>query len=153
MKRAWKVGRILIVAAALASCQSKAPEISIENAKAELSPAVVGEAMVTMKIVNKGGADMLAAVRTNIPGATASFHVMRDRRMQAVDMMKVPSNGVMEFRMGSDHIMIENLPGTMTEGSPFTVTLVFEGSGEKQVALTLQKAPDMKRMEHGGHQM
>lgn len=137
---------ILLGVAVLTACQSGPPQISIADARAELSMTTIGEAEVYLKIVNQGGADMITGVRTNIPGATASFHVMQGKRMVAVDMMNLHAKRTLEFASGGEHIMIANMAGTMNEGSTFTLTLVFQQAGEKQVPLTLQKAsPTMTR--------
>ena len=94
--------------------------------------------MVTMSIKNDGGPDILTGVRTDIPGAKASFHVMQGERMAAVDTVKIPAKSSLEFQMGGSHVMIEDMPKTMKAGSKINVTLVFQKSGEKQVLLTLQ---------------
>ena len=72
---------VFAVTIMLAACQGGPPQISIDGAKAELSPAVVGEAMVTMNITNQGGTDTLTGVKTDIPGAKAMFHLMQGERM------------------------------------------------------------------------
>ncbi len=149
--------RTVILFAALsvvAACQSSPPQISIDNAKAELSPAIIGEAMVTLTIRNQGGADTLGGVKTDIPGAKTSLHVMQGQRMLEADTMEVPAKGSLAFTMGGSHIMIENMPKTMKAGSPFNLTLVFQKSGEKQIRLTLEKAAAMPMnmdMDHGEH--
>jgi copper(I)-binding protein len=134
----------------LAACQSGPPQVSIDGTKAELSPAIVGEAMVTMNITNQGGSDVLKAVKTYIPGAKASFHVMQGERMVNTDMVEVPAKRNLEFKMGGSHIMIEDMPKTMKAGSKFNVTLVFQKSGEKQLPLMLQGASEMP-MDHEHH--
>jgi len=134
----------------LAACQSGPPLVSIDGAKAELSPAIVGEAMVTMNIRNQGGSDVLTAVKTDIPGAKASFHVMQGERMVSVDTVEVPAKSGLEFKMGGGHIMIQDMPKTMMAGSKFNVTLVFQKSGERQLPLTLQGANEMP-MGHEHH--
>lgn len=134
----------------LAACQSGPPQISIDGAKAELSSGIVGEAMVTMNIRNQGGADVLTGVKTDIPGAKVLFHIMQGQRMVNADAVKISEKSNLEFKMGSSHIMIEDMPKTMQAGSKFNVTLVFQKSGEKQLPLTLQGASDMPR-DHEHH--
>jgi periplasmic copper chaperone A len=134
----------------LAGCQSGAPKVSIDKAKAELSPAIWGEAMVTMSIKNQGGTDVLTGVKTDIPGAKVLFHIMQGERMASVDTVEVPAKSDLEFKMGGSHIMIQDMPKTMKAGSKFNMTLVFQKSGEKQVALTLQGASAMP-MGNGHH--
>ncbi len=138
-------GAIMLVLAL--GCQSSPPQISIRDAKATLSPAVFGEAMVTLTIVNTGGADALENVKTSIPGSVATIHSMEGRRMVKVDIMRIGSKRDTSFVMGGDHIMITNIPRDLKAGTPFTLTLVFQKSGEKQIPLTLEQAP--MPMDHG----
>jgi copper(I)-binding protein len=134
----------------LAACQSGPPQVSIDEAKAELSSAMLGEAIVTMNIRNQGGSDVLTGVKTDIPGAKVLLHVMQGERMVNVDTVKVPAKKNLEFKMGGSHLMIEDMPKTMKAGSKFNVTLVFQKSGEKQLPLTLQGAMEMP-MGNGHH--
>ena len=133
-----------------AACQSGPPQVTIDKAKAELSPAIVGEAMVTMNIRNQGGADVLTGVKTDIPGAKILFHIMQGERMVMVNTVEVRAKSDLEFKMGGSHIMIQDMPKTMKAGSNFNVTLVFQKSGEKQLPLTLQGADSMP-MGHEHH--
>ncbi len=140
---------VFIAALMFVACQSGPPQISIEGAQAGLSPAMVGEAMVTMNIKNTGGSDTLTGVTTDIPGARASFHIMQGEHMVSVDSVKIPAKSNVEFKMGGSHIMIEGMPNTVKEGSQFNVTLVFEKSREMKVSLTLQGAAGMPGMPMG----
>ena len=149
MSRYWLLATIVFMAAVLAACQSGPPQISIDGAKAELSPAIVGEAMVTMNIRNRGGSDVLTGVKTDIPGAKVLFHVMQGERMVSAETVRVPAKSDLKFEMGGSHIMIEDMPRTMKDGSPFKLVLVFQKSGEKMMPLSLQKAAAMPMdMEH-----
>ncbi len=131
----------------LFSCQSGPPQISIEGAKAELSPAIVGEAMVTLKIRNDGGPDELTGMRIDIPGAKVVFHEMKGERMTEAERMKIPASTTTEFKKGGSHIMISDLPKVIAGGSHFNITLVFAKSGEKQIPLILQ-ASSMMNLGH-----
>ncbi len=132
---------MFLAVAALAACQSGPPKISIQGASAQLSPAIYGEAMVTMTINNQGGADVLDGVTVDIPGASAMLHVMKGKVMQEASSVKIPGGKPTVFKMGSSHIMIKGMPRSMAAGSTFTMTLQFEKSGVKKLRLTLQKAP------------
>ncbi len=129
------------VLAILSACQSGPPKISIQGARAQLSPAIYGEAMVTMTINNQGGADVLNGVSVDIPGARAMLHVMKDKVMTEAGSVRIPGGKQRVFQMGGSHIMIEGMPRSMAAGSAFTITLRFEKSGEKKLHLTLEKAP------------
>ncbi|HTG01690.1 MAG TPA: copper chaperone PCu(A)C [Nitrospirota bacterium] len=146
------VAFIVLAAVAMlsAACRSSPPQISIEAARAELSGAVIGEAMVTMSIKNQGGPDVLAGVKADVPGAKAAFHTMQGERMVEVDSMNIPAKSTVELRLPGSHIMISDMPKTMVTGSPISVILTFQKSGEKRIALTLQAAPAMP-MGHMHH--
>jgi periplasmic copper chaperone A len=141
---------VFVTTMILASCQSGPPQISIDGVNAELSPAIMGEAMVTMNIRNQGGSDVLKEVKTDIPGAKASFHVMQGERMVNMNTIEVPAKSNLELKMGGSHIMIQDMPMTMTVGSKFNVTLVFEKTGVKELPITLQGASEMP-MGHEHH--
>jgi periplasmic copper chaperone A len=148
MQKSGKTGMMLIIMMVVAACQSAPPAVSIEGVKAEMSPAIVGEAIVSLRIVNQGGADVLTGVRTDLAGATASFHLMEGLRMVTVDAMPVPARETVDLKLGGSHIMLEHMDRTVKEGSPLTITLIFKKSGEKQMQLTLQKSPSL-RMNQG----
>jgi copper(I)-binding protein len=127
--------------AILSECQSAPPKISIESPQAIMSPAIYGEAMVTMTIKNDGGSDVLKGVSADSPGANVSLHVMEGRRMARVEKMDIPGGSSTVLKMGGSHVMIENMPRTVGEGAVFTLTMSFEKSGEKKLSLKLEKAP------------
>ncbi len=141
---------LFVATVILAACQSGPPQVSIDGAKAELSSSIVGEAMVTMNIKNQGGTDVITGIKTDIPGAKVSFHIMQGERMVNVDTVEIHAKSNLEFKMGGSHIMIEDMPKTMQAGSKINITLVFQKSGEKQLSLMLQGASDM-HMNHERH--
>jgi copper(I)-binding protein len=144
MQTMGKTGIVLIMTILLAACRNTPPQVSIEDAKAEMSPAIVGEAIVSLKIVNQGGADVLTGVRTDLPGSSASFHLMQGPRMVTVDAVPVPARETLDLKLGGSHIMVEHMGRAVKEGAPLSITLVFKKSGEKQVQLTLRKAPSLR---------
>jgi len=141
---------VFVTTMILASCQSGSSQISIDGVNAELSPAIMGEAMVTINIRNQGGSDVLKEVKTDIPGAKASFHVMQGERMVNMNTIEVPAKSNLELKMSGSHIMIQDMPMTVTVGSKFNVTLVFEKSGVKELPIPLQGASEMP-MGHEHH--
>ena len=142
----------LFVIVMAAGCPGGQPQISIEGARAELSPAIIGEGLAYMKIVNSGGGDTLTGVKTSIPGAIVDIHEMEGERMVKVDKMSIPARSTVELKPMGSHIMIENMPKDAKEGYQFILTLTFEKSGDKQIPLTLMKAEAPMPMSHG-HQM
>lgn len=139
------------ITAAVMGCQGAQPQITIENASAEISPALFGEGLVYLTIKNAGGKDTLTGVKVDIPGATADLHEMRAGLMIISKKVVIPSQGSVTLRPSESHIMIENMPRDMKEGSSFTLTLLFQRSGEKQVLLTLKKPRPQMPMTHEDH--
>jgi periplasmic copper chaperone A len=128
------------ITAAVMGCQGAPPRITIENAAAELSPALFGEGLVYLTIRNAGGRDTLTGVSVDIPGASADLHEMREGLMIISKKVVIPPQGSVTLRPSESHIMIENMPRDMKEGTSFTLTLLFQRSGEKRVLLTLKKS-------------
>lgn len=110
------------------------PQISIEGQRANPSPIILGAASVFMVIKNSGrDDDNLIGVRINIPGTVAELHDVKDGKMVKIGKIKIPSQGVVELRPRSLHIMVFKMPGDIMEGSELTLYLIFEKSGEKQI--------------------
>lgn len=141
----------IYIALALLACDGGRPKLTIEGARAELSPVMRGEGMVYLRIVNSGGKDTLTQVKISIPGATADLHVMKGNFMVLAKTMFIPAKGTVELQPMASHIMLENMPGDVKEGQPLILTLVFEKSGEMQVPVVLIKAQPMVR-EHDHEQ-
>lgn len=144
---------VLIVVGPLgiSGCDNGRPRVSIENARAEMSPDLYGEGIVYLKIVNLGGKDTLVGMKTTIPGATAGLHEMKGNFMILVKSMKIPAKNTVDLMPMGSHIMIENMPKETHEGYAFTLTLLFARSGEIQIPLTFAKAQPMIP-EHQHHE-
>jgi copper(I)-binding protein len=130
----------IILALSFTGCDGGSPKLSIEGARAELSPVMRGEGMVYLKIVNAGGKDTMMQVKTSVPGAAANLHEMRGKFMVLAKTMPIPAKSTVELQPMASHIMLENLPRDVKEGQPLTLTLVFQKSGEMKVRLVLMKA-------------
>jgi copper(I)-binding protein len=143
---------IILAALCLAGCEGGMPKLTVEGARAELSPIIRGEGLVYLRIVNAGGKDTLTQVKTSIPGATADLHEMKGNFMVFAKKMRIPAKSTVELQPMASHIMLENMPRDVTEGQHFTLTLVFEKSGEMQIPLVLMKAqPMMHGQEERSH--
>ena len=132
-------------------CDGGQPRVSIENARAEMSPTLYGEGIVYLKIVNLGGKDTLVGIKTTIPGATADLHEMKGNFMILAKSMRIPAKNIVDLMPMGSHIMIENMPKEAREGYAFTLTLVFDRSGEVQIPLTFIRAQPLLR-EHEHHE-
>lgn len=113
-----------------------APEITVTEQKAVLSPMIVGAGAAFMKIVNAGsGDDILASARTDMPGAIVELHYFEDGKMTQRKNFPIPAKSTVVLRPGDLHIMFFKLPKSVKEGTSFSLTLVFEKSGEMNIPL------------------
>ena len=126
----------LPVSLEFSGCQQMPPKISIQDARVEFSKAMKDEALVSLRIDNKGGADKLLGVTVSIPNATAEIHKMTGMVMIIANEFDIPANSTIDFKSGSSHIMITGLPLHVEQGYKFTLTLKFEKSGSLSVPLT-----------------
>ncbi len=133
-----------------AGCEGAPPKVSIEGARAELSPVMRDEGMVYLKIMNAGGSDMLTGIRPGIPGAIADLHKMKGAIMVVTKDMRIPEKSMVELKPMGSHIMIVNMPKDVKEGYRFTLTLLFKRSGEMQVPLEFMRAQEQP-MTHEHH--
>src|SRR5512147_287408 len=88
----------LILALSFSGCDSSSPKLTVEGARAELSPVMRGEGMVYFRIVNAGGKDTLTQVKINIPGATAGLHEMKGNFMVLAKTMSIPAKSTVEIQ-------------------------------------------------------
>lgn len=128
---------VLIIASA--GCSSSPPQITIEGQYAELSPLFIGSSSIYMTIRNAGGRDKLIGVATPLPRTVIELHDVKDNRMVRIEEIPVPARDTVEFKPGSLHIMIFNMPKTVQQGSELALTLRFERSGERTVPIRFQK--------------
>lgn len=104
-------------------------------ARASATPAAeTGAAYVSVMV--HGGADRLIAVST--PAAKmAGLHETRQvdgvMKMQHVDGIDVPADGMLEMKPGGYHIMLMGLNAPLKEGDEIDLTLTFEKAGEVKV--------------------
>ncbi len=132
---------LAICAVFAAGCQG-APEITIEGQEAIVSPIIVGAGSVFMRIVNAGrGDDTLLAARTDIPGTVVELHDFQDGRMVRTSSIGIPPGSAIRLRPAGPHIMIFKLPKDIKKGSGFKLTLTFEKSGEREIAIIMAAAP------------
>lgn len=119
------------------------PQISIEGQSASLSPMMLGVGSVFLTIKNSGNDDdNLIGAKLSIPGAIAEIHDVKDSKMVKIDKVQIASQGVVKLKPRSLHIMIFKIPKDIKEGYEFTLHLVFEKSGEKQVPVKFARGAE-----------
>jgi copper(I)-binding protein len=64
-------------------------------------------------------------------------------RMKQIDSIEVPAGGQVEFKPGSNHVMLFELSAPLVAGERFPLTLEFEHAGEVTVDVSIQdQAPE-----------
>jgi copper(I)-binding protein len=130
---------IFLGATVFIGCKGEPPRLSIENARVAFSEAMIDEASAYLTIKNAGGRDTLIGAKTSIPGASADIHEMRGDLMVISKALPIPAKSSIELMPVGSHIMITHLPVDVKAGYRFSLTLVFEKSGEMQVPLEFTK--------------
>ncbi len=135
-----------------AGCTASAgPNISARDGWA-LETGQAGMAAAYATIENKGGADRLTAVRTDI--GKASLHetsmdggIARMRPIHPSEGMVVPSNGKLVLAQGGAHVMISDLKRPLRDGDRFSMTLMFDKARPETVEVMVRPAIEA----HGAH--
>ena len=124
------------------------PQIRIEDQYGMLSPTgQVGA--VFMKIENSGsGDDALLGAQANIPGSVAEIHDVKNGKMVKGEKIDIPAGNTTELKPRGLHIMLFKMPKDTKEGTEFTLTLIFEKSGKKQVPVKFTKASEAGMHHH-----
>ncbi len=126
---------------AAVGCSEKQPKLSIEDSKVERSRTTADEMYVYLKIKNAGASDTLRSVTTSLRGAEGFISAVVDNRASRIDRVSIPAARTVEFRSGESHFVIKGMPKDAGPGDQFTLTLVFERSGERPLQLTIPRGP------------
>lgn len=133
--------------AALAACSAPAgPKISARDGWSRATgQAEAAAAYVTIE--NKGGADQLIGVRSDVGQATLHESALEDgvMRMRPVEPgqgLSVPSNGKLVLAPGGAHVMITGLRKPLQARDRFTLTMLFDRSRPHQVPITVRPATE-----------
>lgn len=144
MRRMILPALLLVFLAQGSVCPAAPSEITVREQKAVLSPMIVGAGAAFMTIVNTGsGDDTLVRARTDMPETIVELHDVKDGKMIKAEEIPIPAKSTVSLRSGALHIMIFRMPKTVKDGHAFTMTLVFEKSGEVTLPFrfTSQQAP------------
>ena len=95
-----------------------------------------------MLLKNTGGAaDRLVAAKGDV-AESIEIHesTMKDgvMSMHPVEAIELPAGGQAELKPGGYHVMLINLKRDLVAGEKFTLTLVFEKSGEQQIEVEVR---------------
>ena len=127
----------------LASCgKSGTPDVSVSDTWARATAPGQTSAAAYMTIANRGSADdKLVAVaapspamamvhRTSSANGVSSMHAMDDG-------LVVPAGSTVELKPLGAHIMVTGLKDALKAGDSLPLTLRFQHSGERQVAVRI----------------
>lgn len=146
---------LIIVLAACSSSVTPAIEISWAWVRAVAGDGLPGQgAMMTpevgnmshteqgmnsaayLRIKNRGGADRLLRVESNIAQAVELHESMMENdimTMRPVSFIEIPAGGEVELKPGGLHIMLIGLNEALMPGAKVQLTLVFEKAGNLTV--------------------
>ena len=126
----------------LAATLALAPGASASNvmvtkayARASATPtAEAGAAYVSL--MAHGEADRLLVVSSPAAKMAALHKTVEEdgvMKMEHVDALEIPANGMLEMKPGGYHIMLMGLAQPLKEGDEIEITLSFEKAGEVKV--------------------
>jgi copper(I)-binding protein len=146
---------ILIIGFSSATGQQKG-ELSVSNAWARPTVGKQATGVIYLTIENRGAvADTLTGVRTKV-AATAMLHktlkeggVMRMRHVHGG--IAVAPGSTVKLEPAGLHIMLMEVTAPLKKGQSFPATLIFEKSGEIEVAVTVNIVPPDQADERGSH--
>lgn len=131
----------------VSACKPRQPVITLEAPEAKLSPALIGVVSVFLKINNSGNSDdALVGARTDLPGAIAELHDIRDGKMVKVEHIDIPSDSTVLLRAARHHIMMYGMPKDTREGSQFNLVLTFKKSGDRTLHCEVTQFASRRRL-------
>ncbi|MFC7306026.1 copper chaperone PCu(A)C [Streptomyces monticola] len=92
-----------------------------------------------LTVTNKGGADKLTSVTSDIAGKT-EIHETVDQKMKKADSFDIPANGTLKLERGGNHIMFLGLKKKPAKGDKIAVELHFEKSAPIKAELEVKEA-------------
>ena len=119
-------------AASEAGTGSSEPQIKVMEPWSRPSPAMAGNGVVYMTLMNEGGADdTLTSVETDA-AEVAELHETKMEndvmKMSPVDKVEIPAGGSAALEPGGLHVMLVNLQQELVAGEKIKLTLNFEKS-------------------------
>lgn len=133
---------------------SNAPVATQVWSRAMPPSAPTGAVYFTLR--NSGDqSDRLISVNTpRAKKAELHTHVQQGEmmRMEQIDSVEVPAGGQVEFKPGSNHVMLFELSEPLVAGDRFPLTLMFEHAGEVDVEVSIEEqAPEAGDHSHMHH--
>lgn len=122
------------------SRSDRPPRIRIEGQEGRLSPILLDVCSMFMRIENAGsGGDNLIKAEVNVPGVITEIHDIEEGKMIRRENVRIPANSTVVLRPMGYHLMAYKMPQDAKVGYEFTLRLVFEKSGERDVPIRIEK--------------
>ena len=139
----------LIVLAGAVACSSDdkaSSSITVNDPWAMNATMSQGNGAAFMIVENSASTeDELIAV--SVPSSVAAEAQMHDvkmegemMKMEQVQSISIPANGIREFKHGSYHIMLMELKNPLEIGSKVDITLTFKNAGKQTVSFPVEKS-------------
>jgi copper(I)-binding protein len=130
-------------------------QIQIQNAWARATPGKAENGAAYLTIVSPVP-DRLTELTTPV-AKKAEVHTMTMEggvmRMRPLADIDVPANQPVTLKPGGTHIMLMGLTRPLKPGESFPLTLSFDKSGKREIAVAIEKAGAMGPEGHSGADM
>ncbi|WP_399927027.1 copper chaperone PCu(A)C [Streptomyces kanamyceticus] len=157
VRRRALVGGAMALAAALtlAGCgddsgpdagTAKKPRLEVGGAYIP-EPTMDGMAAGFFTLTNKGGADRLTSVTSDIAG-TVTLHSTKDGAMKEQKSFAVPADGELVLASGGNHLMLEELEHKPKRGEKVAMTLRFQKSDPITIEVPVKEATYRPGQQH-----
>jgi copper(I)-binding protein len=122
-------------------------DITVDEQTAEFSRVKPDVGTVFLRMTNNTKTDdALSGIEVNIKGVYGELHDVKQGSMIKVIRIPVPAGTTVTLKRGGLHIMLFNLPIEVKEGDEFTLSLLLEKSGKKEIKVRFSSAGhDMHR--------
>lgn len=128
---------VMVIAAIVSAKEG----IIVDEQEAQFSKMRPDVGSVFMRIKNDTKTDdNLINAEVDIKGAYTELHDVKEGSMVKINRIPVPAGATVRLKRGGLHIMLFNLPIELKEGDEFTLTLIFEKSGRKDLKVRFSKA-------------
>lgn len=144
--RHWFAVAVLAVVtsgSSVALAQAEKDGITVQDVWTRATPGNARTAAVYFTAINRSGesdritsASSPASDRAEMHATIHEGDIMRMRRVISVD---VPAGGRAEFKPNGFHVMLTGLKGPLNAGDTVPLTLHFDRSGDRTVAVTVRK--------------
>jgi hypothetical protein len=147
--------RLLLLALLLSGCASwtqTQSRLSVEDGWVRLMPPVAPNSAAYFTLNNQGKTAVdLIAVESDVAGVLELHTIVEEgelRRMQQLQKVTVPAQGIVQFKPGSYHVMLIGLKKPLQENQIVPFTLRFASGESLAVSLPVKQDGEGKHAHH-----